>query len=317
MYPYLSSEQGISAGAAVALAREKESPPDASPLLAEAAESAKRELELTLQLLANRAQSLTHASAATIGLADTGPFHSRASAGAMATEAGSELRTDPALISKCLEKKQIVCCNDTRNGSRSDGTKYEALAIKSMMVMPLLREEEAVGLFELLSDRKQAFDDTHAEHLERLAGMVLIALDHSNAAKRAFDEIAEIADPKPIAESPAAPSPIISQEPVAAVPAAPAPPKISEKAAETGEAPTTQSKVQVCSACGFPVSDGRALCVDCEQTQEIAPDNGVSPAFLSQLAREGKQSWLQEHFYTIGTVLMILMTVLALMLKFR
>lgn len=302
----------------MALALEKESPPAASPLLSEATESAQRELELTLQLLANRAQSLTHASAATIGLADAGPFHSRASAGAMATEAGSELRTDPALISKCLEKKQIVCCNDTRNGSRLDGTKYEALGIKSMMVMPLLREEETVGLFELLSDQKQAFDDTHAEALERLATMVLIALDHSTAAKRALDEIAEPAEPKPIAESPAASAPIISAAPAASAPASPAPPEVSEKPAESVEAAApVQPKVQVCSACGFPVSDGRALCVDCEQAQEIAPDNGVSPAFLSQLAREGKQSWLQEHFYTIGTVLMILMTVLALMLKFR
>jgi|SRR5579862_1254846 len=76
------------------------------------------------------------------------------------------------------------------------------------------------------------------------------------------------------------------------------------------------AKVQFCEACGFPVSEGRKLCLDCEEGRSAA-EPGETLGFLSQLEREQKQGWLDTHFYTVGTILMALLTVLALVLKFR
>ena len=57
------------------------------------------------------------------------------------------------------------------------------------MVMPLLREEEVVGVFELVADRASAFEERDAAALTRLAEMALTAVEHAEAVQRALPEI--------------------------------------------------------------------------------------------------------------------------------
>jgi len=266
-------------------------------------ETAQRELQVSLQLLAERMQYITGASAATIALNEGQDVLCRASVGPMAAELGTVLRADPALITACIRQRQIICCNAAENGTRADGTSYGTLGIKSIMVMPLIREAEVIGMLELLADRPQAFDDRDGAALEHLSEMVLTAMEHSDAARRALASIATA-------------TPLLAEEPEleveatstrSAVKKTPAPSPIAKGVA----------KVQHCEACGFPVSEGRTFCIDCEDARVAEESGGSAPAFLSQLVREHEQGWVQAHFYTIGTLLMVALTVVALMLKLR
>jgi hypothetical protein len=178
---------------------------------------------------------------------------------------------------------------------REDVAGYKELGIKSMMVMPLLRDSEAVGMLELLADQSGAFDDEDGAALERLSGIILTAVEHFDAAKRAPTEI-------PIA------TPCYEETRTA--------PTLSS----TGAEPSTSKevhKLRSCEACGFPVSAGRTLCVDCEAGRSPEEGSGAAPAFLFDLIREQKRGWLQSHFYMLGTVLMILLTIVAVLLKLR
>jgi len=265
------------------------------PLLAE---TARHDLQASLQLLANRMQYLTQASAATIGLRQGGELLCQASAGPMATELGAPLRADSGLINQSIIAEQIFCCNNTRNAISSQGTSYRGLGIKAIMVMPLIRESEVIGVLELLADRTNAFDDEDGEALEHSAEMILTALTHADAAKRAEIEIAGAREIE------------ISSEIVSA-------PENGVEEAHPEARPTPATpKVHNCEACGFPVSDGRKLCLDCEEagTRE---DENATPGFLARLAHEQRQGWLEANFYTIGTVMMIVLTVVVLVLKFR
>lgn len=266
-------------------------------------EMSQRELQLTLQLLAQRMQYITGASAATIALNEGQDMLCRASAGPMATQSGAPLRADPALVAECIRQQQIICCNTAQNGTTTDGISYASLGVNSVMIMPLLRDAEVIGVLELLADRPQAFDDEDGAALEHLAEMVLTALEHSDAAKRGLADIANS-------------TPVLTEQPP--VPEKPSSVK-SEVATET--VPSSPAKrienIRRCEACGFPVSEERTLCVDCENAQATEESSGSAPAFLSELAREQKQGWLQSHFYTIGTVLMVALTVVALLLKLR
>lgn len=285
-----NTEPGILVPALAAL------PADACSL----AEWAQRELHASLRLLAERMQYVTGASAATIALNEGNEMRCRASAGPMATELGASLRADPALIAECMRQQQIICCNAAQNGTAADGTSYGNLGIQSIMVMPLIREAEVIGILELLADRPQAFDDRDGAALERLSDMVLTAVEHHEAARRVFSDIAKqdaIADEKPAAAA----------DGRAADEALVVPSAVSKKV----------DQVNRCEACGFPVSEGRMLCVDCENARAVEDSSETAPAFLSQLAREQDQNWLQSHFYTIGTVLMVALTVVVLMLKLR
>ncbi|MBV8050354.1 MAG: GAF domain-containing protein [Acidobacteriaceae bacterium] len=349
-----------------------------------AVEMANRDLYATLQLLANRIQYLTRASAATIALREGAELLCEASAGPMATELGASIRTDPSLINQSIIAEQIFCCNNTRDAVSGEGKRYRDLGIKSIMVMPLFRASKVLGVLELLADGTNAFNDSHGDLLEHFAELVLTALAQAEAAKRvaignSSEEKFEIPalapepeKPTPISSAaplfPAAASTVIGpasekliESPPESIsrqeeaPAASVEPSIPITSAEAPSAPTsavlalapeakveslTESissqkqnpvtsqecpepasaaasvKVQFCEVCGFPVSEGRKLCLDCEEGRTGA-DAGAAPGFLSQLEREGKQGWLEDHFYTIGTVLMAALTVLALVLKFR
>ena len=265
-------------------------------------ETAQRDLKVSLQLLAERMQYITGASAATIALKEGQDMCCRASAGPMATESGAQLRADPALITECIRQRQILCCNAAENGTSADGTGYGTLGIKSIMVLPLIQEAEATGILELLADRPQAFDDRDGAALEHLSEMVLTALEHSDAAKRA---LAGIATAEPLSSGKPAVPPEGSSS---STPGVSLPPSTVAKKVE---------KARRCEACGFPVSEGRTLCIDCEDAHVAEESSGTAPAFLSQLVREHEQGWLQAHFYTIGTLLMVALTVVALMLKLR
>jgi GAF domain len=221
----------------------------------------------------------------------------RASAGAMAAETGSRLRADSSLIEQSIATRQIVCCNNAEQALRPDGTRYGADGIRSMMVMPLFRDSAIAGMFELLSDRTQAFDDEDGAVLERLSEMALTAVEHAEAGERASSEIARAFE---------------SECEIGSDQIAPA-----EAAVTQSEPVKEAAKLDSCEACGFPISEGRKLCLDCEEAQAQGQESGLAPAFLTQLENEKQQGWLQAHFYTIGTVLMVALTVVVLMLKLR
>jgi hypothetical protein len=70
----------------------------------------------------------------------------------------------------------------------------------------------------------------------------------------------------------------------------------------------------MCQACGFPVSGSRTLCLDCEAAQSSQPQaSGPAPAFLAEIENAQQKNWLREHIYTIGIVLMALLTGLLLL----
>jgi hypothetical protein len=78
--------------------------------------------------------------------------------------------------------------------------------------------------------------------------------------------------------------------------------------------PDAMRRVQKCTSCGFPVSEGRTLCLDCEnktgqpQTGEATVAEFV-PSFLS--AKPLKESWLANHVNILAVLVLILSIVVA------
>lgn len=297
---YFGSSSAISDGPPATVACADSPIESAAFAEAESEDMAQRELYLTLQLLANRAQQLSRASAATIALAEGEGLLCRASAGPMAAGLGTELRANPTLVEKSIQTQQIVCCNDTGNLANADGIPHAALGIKSMMVMPLIEGQRVVAMFELLADRTQAFQDSDGAVLEHLSAMVLTALHRAEAANQARQQIANLSKEFGVdfeSESTAELGPF--------------------EGSPTGHGSAAIARVATCQVCNFPVSEGRTLCLDCEEASHHHESGESTPAFLSQLAVEDKRSWFESHFYTLGTLLMVLLTVIALLLKLR
>jgi GAF domain-containing protein len=287
---------------------------------------AQRDLEAALQLLAERAQYITGASGAAIALLDDTEMICRASAGPSAPELGAEVQVKSGLTGESVRTRQVLRCDDAEIDPRVNRESCRALGIRSVMVVPLIREQEVIGVFELLADRANAFEERDVTALERLAEMVQTGLEHADAAKRALQEIAEKND-QAVAQQKQSES--ASTEGKGTSPAVASTQSVTNEITTAPEArqsepvrPLELDKIRKCEACGFPVSEGRTLCLDCEAArisgaspQPLA--GGQTPAFLFQLEKQKKQSWLGAHIYTIGTVLIAVLTVVLLVLRLR
>jgi len=265
---------------------------------------AQRDLTVALQLLAERAQYITGASGAAIALREGEELICRARAGASAPEVGSQLQVSSGLTGESVRTREILRCNDASTDPRVNHDSCKEMGIASVMVMPLLRDQEVTGVFELLSDRPHAFEERDIIALQRLGEMIGTAIDHADAVKRGIEGATEQSSSSPalnvqppIIAPPATKNTVLVPKPVA--PAA-APEPFRSPLANIGK----------CETCGFPVSGSRTLCLDCEGAQHAADpaSRPAAPAFLGELSDAPRRSWLREHMYTIGIVLMAVLT---------
>ena len=79
--------------------------------------------------------------------------------------------------------------------------------------------------------------------------------------------------------------------------------------------PEAMRRVQKCASCGFPVSEGRTWCLDCENTRQ-EPDSAAEvpaefvPPFLDS-AKPPNESWLASHVNILAVLVLILSIVVA------
>lgn len=294
-------------------------------------EMAQRDLTAALQLLAERAQYITGASGAAIALRDEGEMICRASAGTSAPELGAHLQVDSGLSGESVRTKQILRCDNSETDSRVNRESCRALDIASVMVMPLIREPEVIGVFELFSSRVNAFEERDIVALQRIAEMILTAVEHADAAERAQEEIsAEPADPVVAIETVSekdsqkeAANPMAKEEPKA-VPVTPAVAPVAAGEIPISVAPAERLNIHKCTKCGFPVSEGRVLCLDCEaaQAKEGKPAATVTAAvpetFVPRFGGEqdGEESWLRSHWYLMA-IAVVAAIVVGVLLRLR
>lgn len=295
-------------------------------------EMAQRDLDATLQLLAERAQYITGASGAAIALRKDGEMICRASAGPSAPELGAHLQVNSGLSGESVRTRQTLRCDNAEADPRVNRESCRMLGIASVVVVPLKREQEVNGVFELLSGRPYAFEERDLIALERLGEMIQTALEQAEAAKRAEKEILAKREAKTAAGAGREPLEPLEPEEKSAAPEnadtaqaevrvsaaeakADAKAKLDETqseslvAEEPGAAiPIEHGNVGKCEACGFPVSEGRKLCLDCEASGTA---NAVAPVFRDQVDASNR-NWLRSHLYLIGSLLVVALTVAVL-----
>jgi len=105
----------------------------------------------------------------------------RASAGTSAPEVGAQLQVNSGLSGESVRTRQTLRCDDATSDGRVNRESCEALGIRSVVVMPLLRGDDVIGVFELFSDKANAFEARDLTALERMGVMVHTALEHSAA----------------------------------------------------------------------------------------------------------------------------------------
>lgn len=138
-----------------------------------------------LQLLADRTQSLLRASGGAIALLDTDPnfMICRASSGADAPPEGVRLQVGSGFSGECVKRNTVLRCDDTEVDTRVDRESCRALGIRSIIAAPVHAGQRSIGIVEALSGKQNAFTEDDGVILQRIADMVLDALNRSTHAE--------------------------------------------------------------------------------------------------------------------------------------
>lgn len=342
------------------------------------------DLDATLQLLAERAEYITRATGAAIALREGSEMVCRASAGPSAPALGAHLQVDAGLSGESVRTRQVLRCDDAESDPRVNRDSCRMLGIASVVVFPLVWEQEVTGLFELFSDQPYAFAERDLEALERLGEMVHTAFQHAEAARvnpsvveaqtistkpelkagssgpvsaateqhadwkadqsLGIGSAVESATLVPAPEVPAPSTPSTARLDTTATSArpnvistqdagtagrnknVPSPPTI---ASEPANAPQPNlavnpelASIRKCESCGFPVSESRKLCLDCEarvlqaQLPAIVRSNRGGPPSELLLNGQGntvrKRLWIIENGYVVSAVVLFVMVLIAM-----
>ncbi len=149
------------------------------------ADMARRDLDATLQLLADRAQYITGASGAAIALKRDGKkdMLCRASTGSNAPELGALLSAEFGLSGESVRTRQPLRCDDAERDVRVNREVCRQLGIASVVVMPVVNDDEVLGVFELFSGEVNAFGERDLSAVQRLSVMVETAVRLAEAAE--------------------------------------------------------------------------------------------------------------------------------------
>jgi TonB family protein len=133
-------------------------------------------LEQVLTLITEQACLATSATASAIAVKEHDQIICRATTGPNAPDLGMPLDTTSGLSGACVRSREAQYCEDTETDSRVNAEACRRLEVRSVMVVPLLREQELVGVFEIFSPLPQAFTRHDLENLNSLSQALLDAL---------------------------------------------------------------------------------------------------------------------------------------------
>ncbi|MFZ1169423.1 MAG: TonB family protein [Candidatus Sulfotelmatobacter sp.] len=144
--------------------------------------SAELALQIVLNEIVEQACLATGASGAAIVLERGGEWVCRASTGRSAPQLGARLDTASGLSGACVKTRTVQRCDDTENDPGADIEACRILGIRSVIILPMLRNGELVGVFEAFSTSPSEFGERDERTMEALSRRVLNNLERASGA---------------------------------------------------------------------------------------------------------------------------------------
>ena len=114
-------------------------------------------LDEVLQLVAERALTLTGADGVAVAMAEEDAIVCRAAAGTVVPEPGARLDPKSGFSGACLRSGGIVRCDDTENDPRVNVQVCRRLGTRSIVAVPIASAHGTLGLLEAFSAQPYRF----------------------------------------------------------------------------------------------------------------------------------------------------------------
>ena len=142
-----------------------------------------------LQLVAERALTVTEADGIAIALAEGHKAFCRASAGRIAPPVGAALDPYSGFSGACFRTGEIVRCDDSETDPRVDVEACRMLGTRAMVAVPVRGRDYTIGIIEAFSSQAYGFNDSDIRALNLLAELVLAALEPGHAPAAATPQV--------------------------------------------------------------------------------------------------------------------------------
>jgi diguanylate cyclase (GGDEF)-like protein len=136
--------------------------------------------EATMQLIAERAQELTRASAGLIELAEGDEMVYTVTTGEATPYLGMRLQKDASLSGRSVIEGRVLRSDNTGDDERVDPEACRRVNACSMICVPLSHRNETIGVLKVYAPTANHFDDGDVETLELLSELIAAHLSHAN-----------------------------------------------------------------------------------------------------------------------------------------
>lgn len=129
-----------------------------------------------MNLVAQRAQTITHADGACIELVAKNELAYSAASGLAERFLGLRLYIENSLSGECIKLGKILISNDIENDSRVNKIACRQVGLRSMIVVPLSFREEVVGVLKVLSAKTDHFQEESIKILGLISELIGAAM---------------------------------------------------------------------------------------------------------------------------------------------
>ncbi|MEG4506360.1 diguanylate cyclase [Microcoleus sp. F6_B4] len=129
-------------------------------------------LDAVMAVIADRTQDLTRADGSVIEMLEGDELVYRAASGIVSAYIGLRLKAATSLSGKCVATGEILLCDDSETDARVDRAACQRIGVRSMVVVPLLYQEERVGVLKVVSATPSAFTESDIQTLQLMAGFL-------------------------------------------------------------------------------------------------------------------------------------------------
>ena len=140
-----------------------------------------------MDLVVQRTQIITNADGASVELIEKEQLVYSAASGMAERFLGLRLDIENSLSGECIKMRVPLISNDIESDERVNKNACRQIGINSMIVIPLIYNNEAVGVLKVLSAKADRFSEEDIEILELMSG--LIAAEMFNAMKNEKSEL--------------------------------------------------------------------------------------------------------------------------------
>ena len=138
------------------------------------------DLDAVMQLIASRGQELTRANAGVIEIADGDEMVYRVTTGEATPFLGVRLKIASSLSGLCVREGRVLRSDDTDDDPRVDAEACRRVNARSMLCVPLIHQDETVGVLKVYSPQANHFGEADIETLELLSDLIAAHMSHAS-----------------------------------------------------------------------------------------------------------------------------------------